>query len=150
MIRRPGELARLLGHFQAGFITAQPNAAHFALAELEKQGVLLHMITGNNDRLHERAGSQQVHLKEPRYFLDSEEGWNWIREGEIFLVAGVSHDEHGFLSFARDQGLQVVVIAPEPPSFLYSQDWFVPGRGEEILPALAAKSLKENECVRAS
>jgi len=65
-------------------------------------------------------------------------------------VAEISPDEHGFLSFARDQGLQVVVIAPERPSFLYAQDWFVPGCGEEILPKVAAKFLKEYGDARAS
>jgi len=139
IIQRPDELARLLGHFQACFITAQPNAAHFALADLEKQGSLIHVITGNGDRLHERAGARQVHLKEPHYFTGSGEGWSWIREGKVFLVVGVSRDEHGFLSYARDQGLQVVVIAPERPSFLDAEDWFVPGCAEEVLPELAAR-----------
>jgi hypothetical protein len=68
----------------------------------------------------------------------SGEGRNWIREGEIFPVVGVSRDEHGFLSFARDRGVQIVVIALQRSSFLYAQDWFVPGCGEEILPELAA------------
>jgi len=139
MIKRPHELARILGQFQACFITAQPNAAHLALAELERKGILRHLITGNSDRLHERAGSQRVHLKQPHYFTKSGEGWNWIREGKAFLVVGVSRDEHGFLSYARDQGIQVVVIAPERPSFLYAEDWFVEGKAEEILPELAEK-----------
>jgi hypothetical protein len=141
MINRPRELAQVLGHFQACFITAQPNAAHFALAELEKQGTLKHLITGNDDLLHERAGSRQVHLKHSHYFVDSQEGWNWIRAGEIFLVVGVSKDEHGFLGYARDQGIPVVVIAPERPSFLCAEDWFVQGRGEDILPELAAERM---------
>lgn len=38
---------------------AQPNAAHFALADLE-QFFDVHIITQNVDDLHERAGSQQV------------------------------------------------------------------------------------------
>ncbi|MBM3238598.1 hypothetical protein FJZ31_20065 [Candidatus Poribacteria bacterium] len=139
MIKRPYELVQVLGHFQACFITAQPNATHFALAELEKQEILKHLITGNDDLLQEREGSQKVHLKESRYFVDSEEGWSWIRAGEIFLVVGVSRDEHGFLSYAREQGIQVVVIAPERPSFLYANDWFVQGHGEEVLSELAAE-----------
>ncbi len=52
MIKRPYELAQVLGHFQACFITAQPNAAHFALAEMAKKGILKHLITGNDDLLH--------------------------------------------------------------------------------------------------
>jgi NAD-dependent deacetylase len=40
-------------------LEAKPNAAHFALAELEKQ-YDVHVITQNIDDLHERAGSTKV------------------------------------------------------------------------------------------
>ncbi len=40
---------------------AQPNAAHFALAELEKRGKLKAVITQNIDGLHQKAGSETVH-----------------------------------------------------------------------------------------
>ncbi|MFY9262815.1 MAG: NAD-dependent deacetylase [Actinomycetaceae bacterium] len=39
---------------------AQPNAGHFALAELEHRGVVNGLITQNVDRLHSRAGSRNV------------------------------------------------------------------------------------------
>jgi NAD-dependent deacetylase len=39
---------------------AKPNAAHFALAELERRGLVEAVITQNVDRLHELAGSQEV------------------------------------------------------------------------------------------
>jgi NAD-dependent deacetylase len=39
---------------------AEPNAAHLALAELERRGLVQGVITQNIDRLHERAGSQNV------------------------------------------------------------------------------------------
>src|SRR3569833_3831221 len=42
------------------FSKAQPNAAHRALATLEKDGVVRGLITQNVDRLHHRAGSQRV------------------------------------------------------------------------------------------
>jgi NAD-dependent deacetylase len=38
----------------------EPNAAHHALAELEKRGLVDAVITQNIDRLHRRAGSQRV------------------------------------------------------------------------------------------
>lgn len=41
-------------------IEAEPNPAHIALAELERQGRLHMLITQNIDALHQRAGSQQV------------------------------------------------------------------------------------------
>jgi NAD-dependent deacetylase len=39
---------------------AEPNAAHLALAELERRGLLRAVITQNIDLLHERAGSRDV------------------------------------------------------------------------------------------
>ncbi|MBQ1955439.1 MAG: NAD-dependent protein deacylase, partial [Clostridia bacterium] len=39
---------------------ARPNAAHFALARLEKQGKLSAVITQNIDGLHSKAGSKRV------------------------------------------------------------------------------------------
>lgn len=42
------------------FAEARPNAAHLALAELEKQGKLRAVITQNIDGLHQMAGSREV------------------------------------------------------------------------------------------
>jgi NAD-dependent deacetylase len=39
---------------------AEPNAAHLALAELERRGIVSAVITQNIDLLHERAGSRDV------------------------------------------------------------------------------------------
>jgi len=41
-------------------LTAEPNPAHRALAELESAGRLLAVITQNIDGLHQRAGSRRV------------------------------------------------------------------------------------------
>lgn len=40
--------------------TAQPNAAHRALARLERDGRVAQLVTQNVDRLHQRAGSRAV------------------------------------------------------------------------------------------
>ena len=42
------------------FPNAKPNAAHEALAELERRGILTAVITQNIDGLHQAAGSQHV------------------------------------------------------------------------------------------
>lgn len=39
---------------------AQPNEVHYALAELERRGYIAGLITQNVDRLHQRAGQQNV------------------------------------------------------------------------------------------
>jgi hypothetical protein len=45
--------------YMVPMVTLRPNAAHVALAEIEKK--LGHLCTQNVDDLHERAGSRRVH-----------------------------------------------------------------------------------------
>jgi NAD-dependent deacetylase len=47
------ERIHLLGH-------AEPNAGHYALAELERRGLVRAIVTQNIDTLHSRAGSEDV------------------------------------------------------------------------------------------
>ncbi|MBC8527741.1 MAG: NAD-dependent deacylase [Candidatus Cloacimonetes bacterium] len=43
------------------FGKAEPNTAHFALAEMEEMGLLQAIITQNIDNLHQKAGSREVY-----------------------------------------------------------------------------------------
>ncbi len=43
-----------------GWAEAEPNAGHYALAELEEMGILKAVLTQNVDGLHEKAGSKHV------------------------------------------------------------------------------------------
>lgn len=56
---RTGEFYRFYRDFF--MVDAQPNAAHLALAELEKRGKLKAVITQNIDGLHRKAGSGKVY-----------------------------------------------------------------------------------------
>lgn len=62
-LRRPEVRQRYWARATVGwarFRTAEPNAAHRALAALEAAGHLAGVITQNVDRLHRRAGSRRV------------------------------------------------------------------------------------------
>jgi len=52
-VRTPPEFARAID-------AAQPNPGHLALAELERRGLLRHLITQNVDNLHVLAGSDNL------------------------------------------------------------------------------------------
>jgi NAD-dependent deacetylase len=58
--RDPAKVWRMLQEMDALLGRADPNGAHYALAELEKRGRLEWVITQNVDSLHQRAGSTQV------------------------------------------------------------------------------------------
>ncbi len=51
---------RARGGFYHEISQAKPNRGHYALAELEKRGILKGVITQNIDGLHEKAGSKRV------------------------------------------------------------------------------------------
>jgi len=59
-ILRPKRLKSFIMDVIETFTSAQPNAGHYALAEMEKKGNLQAIITQNIDRLHESAGSRNV------------------------------------------------------------------------------------------
>jgi NAD-dependent deacetylase len=49
-----------LSEFMKALGEAKPNAAHYAMADLEKLGLLKHIITQNIDNLHQEAGSVAI------------------------------------------------------------------------------------------
>ena len=60
--KNPKESWKLIKEiFYDFFGKAKPNAAHFALAEMEKMGLLHSIITQNIDNLHQEAGSKKVY-----------------------------------------------------------------------------------------
>ena len=56
----PERVWRFYGPRYRMLTDAQPNAAHLALAELERRGLLAAVVTQNIDLLHARAGSSDV------------------------------------------------------------------------------------------
>ena len=140
MIEEPYRLAQILAQFQAAFIQAEPNAAHKALAHLEEIGTIRRIITGNDDKLHERSGSRRVHLKSHTLFEPDGKGWDWLKEGRILLAIGLGRDEHGLISYCRDQGILIIAISPNRPEFLHQEDIYLKGKAEDVLPRLKERS----------
>jgi NAD-dependent deacetylase len=58
--RDPEKVWRFYAPRLAMLAAAEPNAAHLALAELERRGLVRAVVTQNVDLLHERAGSREV------------------------------------------------------------------------------------------
>ena len=56
----PSKYWTIRGEFIRNYDTYQPNKAHLALADLERMGIVCHVITQNIDGLHKKAGSQNV------------------------------------------------------------------------------------------
>ena len=58
--RRPADFFNWIRPLARQMFDAQPNPAHYALAELQQAGHLLHIITQNIDGLQQRAGAPHV------------------------------------------------------------------------------------------
>jgi NAD-dependent deacetylase len=58
--RDPGKVWEFYALRFSAITTAEPNAGHFALAELERAGLVEAVVTQNIDGLHQRAGSRDV------------------------------------------------------------------------------------------
>lgn len=67
---------------------AQPNAGHYALAQLEKRAKKFTLITQNVDGLHERAGSKNIielhgNIFRAKCFREDTRAANWFPTDEI-------------------------------------------------------------------
>lgn len=60
--KHPAEFWEFYGERLAGLRDAHPNAAHLALGELERAGIVRRLITQNVDGLHHAGGSDAVEL----------------------------------------------------------------------------------------
>ncbi len=58
--REPDRFWHFYGDRFASLIDKRPNDAHYAIAELEQRGLIRGVVTQNVDRLHRKAGSENV------------------------------------------------------------------------------------------
>jgi NAD-dependent deacetylase len=82
----PAKVWGMLKEMDRILVRARPNPAHCALAEMEKRGLLLGVITQNVDNLHQAAGSVNVieyHGNAHRFVCTNCKG-SWPREALDF------------------------------------------------------------------
>jgi NAD-dependent deacetylase len=85
--KNPQLVLEFYNYRRKNVLEAKPNAAHYGLAELEKD-FDVHIITQNIDDLHERAGSAKIlHLHGEIFKMRSEKNENLIYEirGDITM-----------------------------------------------------------------
>ena len=111
---------------------AKPNGAHYALAQLERQGKLRAVITQNIDGLHQMAGSRNVlelHGSENRYTClacgkrlnekDLRQAIRYVEEADLLLVAGTSlvvYPVAGLVEYVRP-GAKLVILNRDPTPY---------------------------------
>jgi NAD-dependent deacetylase len=84
--KNPAKVWVMLKEMDRILVRARPNPAHYALAELEKRGMLLGVITQNVDNLHQAAGSVNVveyHGNALRFVCTNCKG-SWVRSALDF------------------------------------------------------------------
>ncbi|MEA3463113.1 MAG: NAD-dependent deacylase [Bacteroidota bacterium] len=112
-------IAEIFYHY---IMDASPNAAHYLLARMEKEGLLKSVITQNIDNMHQEAGSREV--------IEYHGNSKWLKCsqcGERYEVSGVKLD-------------------PLPPRCSNDQEVLKPDFvffGEGIPPEAASKSVEE-------
>jgi NAD-dependent deacetylase len=85
--KNPALVLEFYNYRRKGVLEAQPNAAHYGLAELERDWDV-HIVTQNIDDLHERAGSTNIlHLHGQIFQMRSEQDEELVYEirGDINL-----------------------------------------------------------------
>ncbi|MDX2046213.1 MAG: NAD-dependent deacylase [Chitinophagaceae bacterium] len=85
--KNPGLVLEFYNYRRKNVLDAQPNAAHYGLAELQHD-FDVHIITQNIDDLHERAGSKKVlHLHGEIFKMRSERNENLVYDikGDISI-----------------------------------------------------------------
>jgi len=108
------------------FGQARPNAAHQALASLEKSGHVDAVITQNIDNLHQQAGSV--------FSMQA------ARTADLFLVIGTTGEimpASMIPRLAKENGAKIIEINPEPSNYTYGvTDIFIQEQATTAMTAL--------------
>ena len=108
----------------------QPNAAHYAIVELEKMGKLISIITQNIDNLHQKAGSNPTLIRE--------------LHGNMQMLVCLNCREHYPISVVREK----YAHSDDPPSCEYCRGILKPDVvffGEALPQKTLAQAMREAE-----
>lgn len=86
--RNPKRVWEWYAHRRVLAERAEPNAGHFALAEIERRAATFTLITQNIDSLHQRAGSRKVielhgNIQRSKCFKEDIRIGTWIDDGQV-------------------------------------------------------------------
>ncbi len=106
-------------HLAASVRAARPNAAHLAIADLERRGLRVTVITQNIDSLHQRAGSRNVielhgNLLRLKSFVDEDSVFAGKRDPVICPVCDGYADAEACDPYADRADLAAIELCDGP------------------------------------
>jgi NAD-dependent SIR2 family protein deacetylase len=141
-LHHPEQVVTKILSFVATGRDAPPTAAHHALKALS-QRIGCQIVSGNFDRLHERTGIRPYRLSDHKW--TRELTVSDYKEIDLIVCLGMSHDIDGFLASYKQNnpGGRLLAVDYKTPDFLGSDDYFLEGDLQKLLPVLAQELSNE-------
>ncbi len=134
-VRDPDTNLIALEEFRKKAANLPPTPAHEAIAKLA-QKFNGQILTENTDLLHERSGVRALHIS--GQWLRENVQEEWLKDIDAIVTVGLSADDRGFLAWYKQHNPngKIIAVNPEQPNYLGTNDAFVAGDAQEILPAI--------------
>lgn len=133
MVTDPSSIHDVLRRFHESFFTARPSPAHWAVAELIRQGLVSRVVTDNYDDLLHRVGVEPLSGAAFLVNPDSEMG-----EARVLLSVGVRSDEYGVIAACQSRGLDLINVDVAVTPLAEQCDAHVVLAADVALPILAS------------
>jgi NAD-dependent deacetylase len=138
VLKNPEKIIEIWKEFQEKFSKSSPTPAHWALKDLALT-MNAKIFTENYDNLHEKTGIKPIR-PEVSYLKENLRP-EWLKEIEIVVTLGLSHDDRGFLGWYKKCNPQgkILAIDLKPPPYLDEEDIFLEGDLQKLVPELTKK-----------
>lgn len=115
--------------------------AHQSLGRLA-QKTESQIFTENVDHLQERAGVKAIHVTGP--WLKETIHPEWLKDIDAVITVGLSYDDRGFLGWYKEHNPngKIVAINVNQPSYLGSEDYFLEGDCQKVIPEMEAELIR--------